>query len=982
VDVAAAMDITLNHMIPGIDFTYDKTKGAGDDYIATTRALPDRYLFVADTGNDRIKVISAYDNAARSTVNTQLPGDDHTMVAMPSAAGTIGRTTAWNEDFRYTTPSPVPQDYAVYAISFPIKEGSLETITFDPAGTADEWTRVDDLVTAGPTDQVFMLDWTSGRISFGDGVHGKVPPASTAFAFDYSTTPDVVRYGSTGTGPGRFSAPRGVAARWNAALGLYDVYVADTGNNRMQKLTFIPENRTLGQPARMEFVCQWNAASAPADLLDGPVDVAVMMDNAASNGDVYLAVADQGNDRIVTFVDNAATSGGGTTAPTWDALGGIQGNALGLYLEISGLCFLPNGNDLDIYTADAARGVITKYEKAPTPTVTLGFTGVSELPNCFPPTSSYTFTITTANPPSGGWIDFYYDTSDSFDELTAKPCIALGTVDASATTAVWSFTSTPTRIPADGTSYYLYARMKDATGTVVASDQATSAELFCMDSTLLPGLRGADRIDGDWTLYLQNGLERTIDLQVAYPESIIAVGFGGVFPPAGIEILGISPGDGWNSTGSTQPIFNQGYNNTTGTFNVSTSVTGAPVGLVTGGPHTLASIAIRSKDDVLSTLSRAAVGNFVIAAASSGMTDIHGSEPSQWVTRNVRLRWGYLGDIATSGAGADSVLPHLAPKPDGKINFEDQMIFTLGWNGAHGIQDRIADMGPTEGTPPELRPIPDGLWNVDDLLTFTLMYSWAAGRGYYKGADGLIAVDEARPAALGYPVKGAAVARTVSAVESPRKGAYVTVDLDVDNVHDLSGALLNVGFDPARLELVSVDNGGFLDGQSGSLFFDRTGPGWLEISATRLDQQEPGVSGRGTVAHATFRILNENAGDLDLQYDLRGATGTVLARGSAKAGAYAGTSAGVQLLAAHPNPVRGTANIVYAVPTASDVSLNVYDVTGRQVRALASGRQEAGYHAAQFDGRDDSGKLLPGGVYFYRLQANGQSKTQKLTLSR
>ena len=52
------------------------------------------------------------------------------------------------------------------------------------------------------------------------------------------------------------------------------------------------------------------------------------------------------------------------------------------------------------------------------------------------------------------------------------------------------------------------------------------------------------------------------------------------------------------------------------------------------------------------------------------------------------------------------------------------------------------------------------------------------------------------------------------------------------------------------------------------------------------------------------------------------------------------------------------------------------------VRSLFRGWRDAGYHVARFDGRDDAGSELSGGAYFYRLQANGKTATQKLTLSR
>lgn len=983
---------TTNLCIPGISFTYNPAHGPITNTITTTKAVVDRYLFVADTGADRIKVIAASDHEAVDGTNDWLPGDAHSVVLQP--VGLLGAGGTASQDYynalNYTTPATVPQDYAVYTLAAPIKEGTLAEINLDPLGADETWLRVDDLVTAGPIDKVYMVDWTSGKITFGDGIHGAIPTASKPFTFTYSTTPDVLRYGSSGSGPGRFSAPRGVAARWNASLGIYDVYVADTGNNRIQKLAFTPADGTLNLPARMDFVCEWKAASTATDLLDNPVDLAVMLDGSTSPL-CYLAVADQGKNRIVTYEDVAATSGGGATVPTWDALSGSRGNGLGLYTQVEGVCFLPNGTDLDIYVCDGQRGIVTKYEESMAPTIIMDLTNLGGLNSpCFPQSSSYTFSFTTTNPPIGGHIELYYDTVGTFDPLTAKLCFPADSILATATGAVWTFADSPGGAPVDRAissgGYYLFARMKDSNGVLVASDESTGTDdILCMDSTLLPGYRGVDRIDGDRTLYLQNGLERVVNLTLAFPESVIVVGIGGTFPSTNLEVVAINPGNGWDATGYINTIFNQGFTNTVdpGTFLINTSVTGSPSGLFTSGPHVMAEMTVRSKT-VLSSTQRFLDGTLTLVQANSGMVDVNGNQPaaSLWTTRNVNLRWGYLGDIATTGLGADSTLPNLAPDPDGKINFEDQMIFTLGWNGIGNVQDRISDIGPTEGTVPDLRPVPDGKWNVDDLLTFTLMYSWAAGQGYYKDASGLIRTEESRPVALGAPVAGSAAVRSVSVLGMPKTGELMTVDLNVDGVRDLSGALINVGFDPARLELVSVENSGFLDGKSGSLFFKKSGQGWLEISATRLDQEQPGVSGNGSVARATFRILDENAGDLNVQYDLRSAAGKVLGRGTNQAGAYTGGAVGFQLYPAHPNPVRGTANIVYSVPTATDLSLSVYDVTGRHVRSLFSGRRDAGYHVAQFDGRDDAGNSLAGGIYFYRLQANGKTATQKLTLSR
>jgi hypothetical protein len=972
--------------IPGLSLTPAGASVPGTTTVTTTRAVVDRYLFVTDTGADRIKVISASDNAVTGT-NDWLPSDAHTMIAQPAGAGLIGATQ--DADFRYTTPATVPVDYVVWTNAFPIKEGTLASITFDPAGVPVVWARIDDLATADPSDKVFSVDWVNGKITFGDGVHGQKPPNSTVFSFTYSVTPDVLHYGSSGTGPGRFSHPRGIAARWNALQGVYDVYVADAANNRIQKLAFHPADPGINLPARMDYICEWNTASTTVDMLNNPVDVAVAVDGS-SPAVCYVAVADQGNSRLVIYNDTAAMTGGGSTPPTWDAGGGIRGNSLGLYMQIEGLALVANGNDLDIYTCDAQRGLVTKYEESPTPAVAFNPVDILALPDCFPPSGSLTFNFAVTNPPSGGWIDMYYDTSSTFDVTTAKLCVAAHTISPTATSATWNFATTPGGIPADRSlaegGYYVFLRVKDSNGVTVASAVTSSTDLLCIDSSLLPGLKGLDRIDGDWTLYLQNGLSRSINLQVAYPESVVAVGFGGTFETSALEVTNIVPGTGWNGTSYINEIFNQGYSNTNGTFNVSTSVTGAPYGLNGGSGHTLAVMTVRALDDVLTPANRFRNSSLQILTASSNIKDKNGDAPTQWITRNVNLRYGYLGDLATSGTGADSALPHFAPKPDGKINFEDQMVFTLGWNGLNNVQDRIADIGPTEGTVPDLRPIPDGIWNVDDILAFTVMYSWAAGAGYYRPAPGqeplVNRVPEARPQPLGGDVAGRVEAFTVSHVTMPKQGELMTVDLVVNGVYNLTGALLNLGFDPSQLELVTVENGGFLDGQSGSLFFDRSGSDWVEISATRLDQESPGVEGSGAVARVTFRILDPAARDLSLQYDLRSSTGAVLGRGSRQIGAFSGEAAGFQLYSASPNPVIGTTNIVFSLPRPVNVGLYLYDVGGRKVRSLVSGRQDSGYHVVSFDGNNDAGSPLPAGVYFYRLQANGKESTRKLILTR
>ena len=60
--------------------------------------------------------------------------------------------------------------------------------------------------------------------------------------------------------------------------------------------------------------------------------------------------------------------------------------------------------------------------------------------------------------------------------------------------------------------------------------------------------------------------------------------------------------------------------------------------------------------------------------------------------------------------------------------------------------------------------------------------------------------------------------------------------------------------------------------------------------------------------------------------------------------------------------------------------LVIYDVLGRQVRTLINQDLTAGYHKTVWDATNDLGRPLSGGLYIYRIQAGGFSKTMKMVL--
>jgi hypothetical protein len=84
------------------------------------------------------------------------------------------------------------------------------------------------------------------------------------------------------------------------------------------------------------------------------------------------------------------------------------------------------------------------------------------------------------------------------------------------------------------------------------------------------------------------------------------------------------------------------------------------------------------------------------------------------------------------------------------------------------------------------------------------------------------------------------------------------------------------------------------------------------------------------------------------------------------------------LLRNAPNPFRASTVLRFQLAAEGPVSLQVFDVAGRLVTTLADGTFPAGIHEVPWTGRDDGGRRVQSGVYFYRLQTPGYAKTYKM----
>lgn len=89
------------------------------------------------------------------------------------------------------------------------------------------------------------------------------------------------------------------------------------------------------------------------------------------------------------------------------------------------------------------------------------------------------------------------------------------------------------------------------------------------------------------------------------------------------------------------------------------------------------------------------------------------------------------------------------------------------------------------------------------------------------------------------------------------------------------------------------------------------------------------------------------------------------------------------LSAPYPNPFNPTCMLHFALPAdGASVDLSIFDLSGRMVRTIFSGRADGAEHTATWDGRNHRGDTESSGVYFARLAVGEAKVTKKLILIR
>jgi hypothetical protein len=85
----------------------------------------------------------------------------------------------------------------------------------------------------------------------------------------------------------------------------------------------------------------------------------------------------------------------------------------------------------------------------------------------------------------------------------------------------------------------------------------------------------------------------------------------------------------------------------------------------------------------------------------------------------------------------------------------------------------------------------------------------------------------------------------------------------------------------------------------------------------------------------------------------------------------------------YPNPFNPSTSIQYTVDSrqiSTPITLSIYNIKGQLVKTLVDGEMEPGSYQVEWDGRDDRGKEVSSGMYFYRFAAGEYVATKKMLL--
>ncbi|MFQ5641293.1 MAG: cohesin domain-containing protein, partial [bacterium] len=231
--------------------------------------------------------------------------------------------------------------------------------------------------------------------------------------------------------------------------------------------------------------------------------------------------------------------------------------------------------------------------------------------------------------------------------------------------------------------------------------------------------------------------------------------------------------------------------------------------------------------------------------------------------------------------------------------------------------------------------------------------------------------------------EGTLILERVSVAGSPDVRVPVFLQSSHHSIHSL---LFSIAFDTSQVHLKAVESNAVL--KDYMIVVNDTEPGKLHIAAVGLQP----IPSHQAILNLAFEVQNKQIGAHE-----RGFIPITFSRALLNDKNVAWVDGGIELTSAtakipdrfellqnYPNPFNLATTIRFGVPQVplgmTHIILDIYNVNGQKVKRLVDEEKPPGYYSIQWDGRDNNGRVVSTGIYFYTFRAEKVQFSQKLLL--
>lgn len=204
----------------------------------------------------------------------------------------------------------------------------------------------------------------------------------------------------------------------------------------------------------------------------------------------------------------------------------------------------------------------------------------------------------------------------------------------------------------------------------------------------------------------------------------------------------------------------------------------------------------------------------------------------------------------------------------------------------------------------------------------------------------------------------------------------IKVVVESDQLVDLKGYQFTMQYDKNKVSLQSIEQGSVIVDRG--LFIEKKNETDVTVAAGAF--ADVVIEGKGILA--SFILKVKDPMDLSFTVDNIMMLNTKFEKSGIESiiSTVKIVPSEFSLSQNYPNPFNPSTEIRYDLPVTTNVSLVIFDLIGREVRTLLNGSIEAGSYRVTWDGKDNFGKNISSGVYFYRITTEKFNQTKKMFL--